>query len=257
MILPLNELKDFLDEKHDLYNRANFIEGDPICIPHMYQRREDIEIAGFLAAVMAWGRRDLIIRAARQLCACMDDAPYDYVMGAGEGELERLEQFYYRTFQSVDARGLILGLREVYKKHGGLEAVMAPREGEANTEGGICRVREVLMGSKDFLARSQKHLANPAAGSSAKRLNMYLRWMVRSDGRGVDFGLWKSAKASQLICPLDVHTGNTGRKLGLLKRTQDDWKAALEMTEGLRLMDADDPVRYDFSLFGLGIFEKF
>jgi uncharacterized protein (TIGR02757 family) len=251
------ELKDFLDAKHDLYNHPGFIPLDPVSIPHRFQRKEDIEIAGFFAAILAWGRRDLIVRAGNKLCNCMGESPADFIMHASPPHLEAFEGFLYRTFQQADALGLALLLRSAYLQHGGLEQVLAPRPTEKDTSPGIMRLRSLAPGMPAFNARTMKHLADPSRGSSAKRLNMYLRWMVRQDARGVDFGLWNSASPSQLICPLDVHTGNSGRKLGLLTRKQNDWKSALELTDALRRFDPLDPVKYDFSLFGIGIMEHF
>lgn len=257
MNMPLEDMRAFLEEKYLRFNQPDFVEADPISVPHRFSDKADIEIAGFLAATIAWGRRDLITRSGHRLCDLMGSSPYDFVMSADEDDLDRLDAFVYRTFQKPDPRTLVLGLRAAYTHAGGLEGVLCPRPGEADTFAGICRLHAFLVGQPDFAARTRKHIANPASGSSAKRLNMYLRWMVRADGRGVDFGLWKGATPAQLICPLDVHTGNISRKLGLLHRKQNDWKAAVEMTDALRLLDPVDPVRYDFSLFGLGIFEGF
>jgi uncharacterized protein (TIGR02757 family) len=251
------ELRDFLELKHDQFNRPEFIPLDPISVPHRYKNKEDIEISGLFAAILAWGRRDLIVRAANKFCDGMGQSPYDFVCNATSRHLETFEGFVYRTFQSGDARSLLLSLKAVYLQHGGLEQVLSPRPGEPDTRSAIMRFRRMMVSHSGFSQRTSKHLADPEAGSSAKRLNMFLRWMVRKDNRGVDFGLWASASPSQLICPLDVHTGTVGRKLGILQRKQNDWKAALELTEQLRLLDPKDPVKYDFSLFGLGIEEKF
>lgn len=251
------ELKVFLEEKFREFNTPEFIPPDPISIPHRFSRKEDIEIAGLLTAIISWGRREMIVRSAGQLMERMWNAPYDFLMEAGEEEIDALEGFVYRTFQGRDCCYIVRGLRKVYREMGGLEAVMALPASAEDTMGAIMALREAVSSVDGFPDRTFKHLSNPSKGSSAKRLNMYLRWMVRSDNRGVDFGLWKSIRPDQLICPLDVHTGNVGRKLGLLKRKQNDWKAALELTKGLREMDADDPVKYDFSLFGLGIYEGF
>lgn len=256
-MIPLDELRDFLESKHDLYNRPEFIAADPVSIPHSYNRKEDIEISGLFAATLAWGRRDLIVRSARQLCARIGESPLDFVCSAGEDHLEALDNFVYRTFQATDARSFIQGLRHIYRHQGGLESLLGPRPGEPDTMAAILRFRNVMLSADGFLKRSSKHVADPSAGSSAKRLNMFLRWMVRNDDRGVDFGIWKNASPSQLICPLDVHTGNVGRKLGLLERKSDDWRAALELTVNLRRFDPADPVKYDFSLFGVGIMEGF
>jgi uncharacterized protein (TIGR02757 family) len=251
------ELKAFLDAKYLEYNRPDFIDGDPVSIPHRFQRKEDIEIAGLMAALLAWGRRDQIIKAADRLMGLMWDAPFDFVMEAGDDELAGLQNFVYRTFQGEDGEAIVRGLRRIYQEMGGLEEVMSMHPAEKDTWSAIIGLREAMISHPEFPDRTQKHLANPGKGSSAKRLNMYLRWMVRNDGRGVDFGIWKGISPAQLICPLDVHTGNVGRALGLVTRKQNDWKAALELTEGLREMDPKDPTRYDFSLFGLGIFEGF
>ncbi len=252
-----DEIKDLLDQKLLEFNRMGFIEADPVCIPHRYTAREDIEISGLLAATISWGRRDLIVRAAGRMMEMLWDAPYDFVMQANANELKSLEAFVYRTFQGPDLQGMVLGIRRIYQEEGGLSNIFRLEPDAMDTAQGIVRYRKAMLATEGFTPRTAKHIADPSAGSSAKRLNMYLRWMVRKDGAGVDFGIWDSLQASQLICPLDVHTGNVGRKLGLLTRKQDDWRAALELTDALRRFDPCDPVKYDFSLFGLGIFEGF
>lgn len=248
-------LQALLEQTHDRYNRPDFIPDDPVQIPHQYSHKEDIEISGFLTALIAWGRRDIIIRNAQALLARMDDAPYEFVAHATEGELARLDDFVHRTFNGRDARALVLSLRLAYGEHGGLEGVFTAglRPEHAQVGAAIVHARERLSRHPDFPARTHKHLANPAAGSSAKRINMFLRWMVRRDRRGVDFGLWAGIRMDQLICPLDVHTGTVARKLGLLQRKQNDWKAAEALTDTLRAYCPEDPVKYDFSLFGLGV----
>lgn len=253
------ELRALLNEKYEEFNRPEFIENDPISIPHEYSRKEDIEISAFLSATIAWGRRSMIIRNARRLMELMDHAPLDFVMGANEEELLPLSSFVHRTFQGEDCRAFILGIREVYQHHGGLESIFtnAISRKDENVFSAIVSARNLLSQRPDFPSRTHKHLANPAKGSSAKRINMFLRWMVRDDRRGVDFGLWKGIEKRQLICPLDVHTGNVGRKLGLLERKQNDWKAAAELTNNLASFCAEDPVKYDFSLFGLGVIDGF
>jgi len=251
------ELKAFLDAKHDEFNVPTFIEPDPISIPHRYTRKEDIEIAGLLTAIISWGRRDLIIRGASQMMSILWDAPYDFVMQAEEEEIKRMQDFVYRTFQGVDGYYIVKGLRKVYQEMGGLEEVMRLSEGATDTQAGVMQLREAIGSVEGFPKRTYKHLSNPAKGSSAKRINMFLRWMVRKDRRGVDFGIWNNMRPDQLICPLDFHTGNVGRKLGMITRKSNDWKAALQLTEGLRKLDPHDPVKYDFSLFGLGIYERF
>lgn len=249
-------LRGLLDEAYDRYNQPDFIEEDPISIPHQFRQKEDIEISGFLTALIAWGKRVMIMRNAQGLVERMDLAPYEFVMQASEEELARLDGFVHRTFNAIDARALVLALRRVYQEEGGLERIFVNglTETSENVYAALTSARTQLLTGTDFPKRSQKHVANPATGSSAKRINMYLRWMVRKDKRGVDFGIWKGIGMHQLICPLDVHTGNVGRKLGLLTRKQNDWKAALELTNALRTFCPEDPVKYDFSLFGLGAY---
>lgn len=268
--LKPSELKEFLDEKYDRYNRVDFIHSDPISIPHQFTKKEDIEIAGFLAATIAWGQRVTIINNSNKLMKLMGDSPYDFVMGAKAKDLKRFEGFKHRTFNSVDTVFFIQSLQNIYKKHGGLQDVFlfgsdnSKRQKELSLLDAIMNFRAIFF-SIPHPSRTGKHVSNPSENSSAKRLCMYLRWMVRNDKRGVDFGLWSPVKLKKnvvpstalLMCPLDVHTGNVGRKLGLLKRTQNDWKAVEELTNNLRMLDPIDPVKYDFALFGLGVFEKF
>ena len=209
----------------------------------------------FFSALIAWGQRKTIIKNALSLMDRMDQAPFEFVMHAGPAELERLEGFVHRTFNSLDAIALVLSLRRVYEEFGGLEHIfsIAATPQSQDVKEAILHARSCLTSHPDFPRRTHKHVANPASGSSAKRLNMYLRWMVRKDMGGVDFGIWKHIDSSLLICPLDVHTGNVARQLGLLTRKQNDWKAASELTANLRKFCPEDPVRYDFSLFGLGV----
>lgn len=253
------ELQALLDLKYEQFNQSTFIQEDPIAIPHAFQKREDIEISGFFSALIAWGRRDIIVRNARALMDRMDRAPHAFVMQAQAGELQPLANFVHRTFQEIDAKALVLALRQLYQTHGSLEAACCDAAAQADdtTFTAIMNLRAALVCAPNFPPRTHKHLANPSRGSSAKRLNMFLRWMVRRDGRGVDFGLWSGLKPHQLICPLDVHTAKVGRKLGLLRRKQNDWKAAVELTQHLRRFAPEDPVKYDFSLFGLGVMEGF
>lgn len=257
------ELALFLDEKHLEFNQANFITDDPISIPHLFSTKEDIEIIGFLTALIAWGKRNLIIRSAIKMTELMDMQPYQFVLAATEKDILRLQGFVHRTFNADDFTGFILALRDIYQNHGGLEEIFSLKDdfnlpypiflAKEKAYLAIIQARHVFINSPYFPKRTHKHLSNPAANSSAKRINMFLRWMIRKDNRGVDFGLWNCLNTSDLICPLDVHTGNIGRKLGLLTRTQDDAKAAIELTQNLRKMCAEDPVKYDFSLFGLGV----
>ena len=253
-----NELKEFLEEKYDQYNRLSFIETDPVSIPHQFTKKEDIEIAGFLSATIAWGQRPTIIRNAQRLMQRMDMSPHQFIMNAREKDLAPFKDFVHRTFNGTDCIYFIRALAHIYKAHGGLENVFSStvQRTDEDLKNAIIHFRETFF-SIPHPARTTKHISNPGDNSSAKRINMYLRWMVRSDKRKVDFGLWKKIKPSQLSCPLDVHSGNVARKLKLLKRTQNDWKAVDELTRNLKKMDPADPVKYDFALFGLGVFEGF
>ena len=251
--LSKDDFRDFLDAAYDKYNRPDFITSDPISIPHLFTKKEDIEISAFLAATIAWGQRPTIIGNAKKLVHIMDLSPYDFVMQATEKDLLRLENFKHRTFNAVDLSFFIYSLRNIYAEHGGMEKVFSEKK---NIKEALIHFNKVFF-SIPHPKRTEKHVSNPAAGSAAKRLNMFLRWMVRNDKRGVDFGLWKTISPSQLYCPLDVHSGNVARKLKLLKRKQNDWLSAEYLTKALRKFDAADPVKYDFALFGLGVFEKF
>jgi uncharacterized protein (TIGR02757 family) len=255
MKMNADDLKSFLDEKVTLYNKPDFITSDPIQIPHLFTQREDVEIAGFLAATIAWGNRKMIIANAIKMMDLMGNSPYDFVMAHDEHQLERLENFVHRTFNGVDFACFIKSLRHIYTNHGGPEAVFARHIEDDSIQKGIHEFKKVFF-EIDHQQRTEKHVSDPLSGSAAKRINMYLRWMVRDDNAGVDFGIWKSISPSVLSCPLDVHSGNVARKLGILTRKQNDAKALLELDIQLRLMDKDDPVKYDFALFGLGVFEK-
>ncbi|WP_321515164.1 TIGR02757 family protein [Marinifilum fragile] len=251
------DLKDFLEEKYDLYNRESFIESDPILIPKQFFRKEDIEIAGFLSASIAWGQRPTIIRNAKRLMEFMNQQPYEFLMNSTEADLDVFREFKHRTFNGDDCIFFIKSLKNIYQKHDGLESVFTKgfKKG-GDVKSAIAYFREVFF-EPEHLVRTQKHISNVLKKSSAKRINMYLRWMVRDDERNVDFGLWKGIESKDLFLPLDVHTGNVGRKLGLLTRKQSDWPAVEEITMSLRSFDPNDPVKYDYALFGLGIFEKF
>lgn len=249
-----NELQDFLEAKHDQFNRPEFISTDPISIPHRFSKKEDIEIIGLITATIAWGQRKTIINNGNRLCELMGNSPFDFVMNHDSSDLTSLGSFVHRTFNGTDCKYFIKSLKNIYKKHDGLETVFATNF--ASSAHAIMHFREIFFEMKHE-DRTQKHVSNPAKGASAKRLNMYLRWMVRNDNRGVDFGLWKGISPAKLSIPLDVHTGNVARKLGLLHRTQNDWQAVQELDEVLRKFDCHDPVKYDFALFGLGAFEKF
>ncbi len=256
-LLDSQDLKVFLEEKYNQYNQVSFIATDPISIPRQFARKEDIEIAGFLSATIAWGQRVTIIRNANKLVELMDGQPYEYLTNGSFGDLKRFETFVHRTFNGDDCRYFILALAEIYRKKGGLEKLFADGVGiDGTIKTAITHFRDIFL-SFAPKHRIGKHVANPSTGSSAKRINMFLRWMVRPSKGGVDFGLWKSIPPSALMMPLDVHSGSVARKLGLLQRVQNDWQAVEELTANLRLFDPSDPVKYDFALFGLGAFEKF
>jgi len=250
------ELKDFLEEKVQLYNHPRFVESDPIQIPHLYTLKEDIEIAGFLAATISWGNRKMIINNSKKLMAKLGNSPYDFVMNHNENDLEKLNDFVHRTFNGKDCISFIKGLKNVYQNHGGLETVFSKDIKMNTVQQNISSFKTVFFEIQhDY--RAQKHISDPMNNSAAKRINMFLRWMVRNDNAGVDIGIWKSISPNQLSCPLDVHSGNVARKLGLLNRKQNDAKAVLELDSNLQNLDKNDPVKYDFALFGLGVFEGF
>ena len=251
-----SELKDFLDEKVLQYNTLDFIESDPVQIPHLFSQKEDIEIAGFLSATIAWGNRKMIIKNSHKMMDLMGNAPYDFVMSHSEKDLEQLETFVHRTFNGQDFTGFIRGLKNIYENHNGLEAVYTKNQELENMQKSIHEFKKTFFEIPHHY-RTQKHISDPLNNSAAKRINMYLRWMVRQDTKGVDLGIWKSISPASLSCPLDVHSGNVARKLGLLTRKQNDGKALAELDLKLREFDANDPVKYDFALFGLGVFEKF
>jgi uncharacterized protein (TIGR02757 family) len=248
------ELQEFLDFKSEFYETPNFIESDPIQIPRLFTRKEDVEIAGFLTATISWGQRKTIIRNALSLMEGMDMAPYDFVRNFTENDLDIFDGFQHRTFSSEDLKTFLLALQNVYSNHGGLEAAFSNNGTDMSQ--GISEFKKTFF-EISHSARTQKHVSDPMKGSAAKRLNMFLRWMVRSPKKGVDFGIWKSILPSQLYLPLDVHTANVSRQLALLTRKQNDWKALEEVMNRLRILDSEDPVKYDFALFGLGVFEGF
>ncbi len=251
----IRQVKELLDLKYDAYDRVEFIEGDPVSVPHLFSHKEDIEIAGFLTATISWGLRKTILANAGRLLDIMEYSPYDFIIHADENDLNALESFKHRTFNGTDCIFFIRSLKNIYLNHGGLEQAFNAGDNE-DIRHSIAHFRKIFF-SIPFPHRTGKHVADPSSGASAKRINMFLRWMVRKDDRGVDFGIWDSLVASQLYCPLDVHTGNVARKLGLITRMQNDWKALEELMVHLRDFDHEDPVKYDFALFGLGIFEKF
>lgn len=250
--LTLPDLRDVLDEAYERFARPSFIADDPIQVPKAFTRRADAELIGFLAATIAWGQRRTIIANAWKLARLMDEAPHDFVMHASPAELERLDRFVHRTFNGTDLGYFVRALRHLNEAHGGLEQAFLQEGTFGDAGAAIARFRERFFGL-DHPARTRKHVADPLRGSNAKRINMYLRWMVRPADRGVDLGLWKRIPASALHVPLDVHTGRVARELGLLRRAQDDWKSVVELTEALRRLDPLDPIKYDIALFALGV----
>jgi len=246
-------LKEILDEKVFQYNNPRFIESDPIQIPHQFQLKQDIEIAAFLTATISWGNRKMIIKNAQRLMDIMGNSPYDYIM---ESKTDIDDNFVHRTFNVIDLNYFVKALRSIYTNHGGIEKVFSQYARPGDLQNSIHHFKKVFFEIEHPL-RTLKHVSDPNKGSAAKRINMFLRWMVRKDAAGVDFGIWKDISPSMLSCPLDVHSGNVARKLGLLDRKQNDAKALHQLDLSLRKMDPIDPVKYDFALFGMGVFEKF
>ncbi|WP_223818128.1 TIGR02757 family protein [Mucilaginibacter rubeus] len=254
-------LKAFLDAKVAQYNRPEFIENDPVTIPHMFSQKQDIEIMGFWAATLAWGQRVTIIKKCKELIALMDGAPYDFIINHEEPDLKRLLKFKHRTFNDVDTLYFIAFFRQHYERFGSLEDAFLPpgpqkREHGLAVEHALNSFRSYFFSLPDFPHRTKKHVSSPSQKSTCKRLNMFLRWMVRKDDNGVDFGIWSRIKPADLICPLDLHVDRVSRKLNLINRKQTDWQTAVELTQRLREFDPNDPVKYDFALFGLGIEER-
>lgn len=285
--INFSELKEFLDAKVQLYNQPSFITLDPVSIPHLFTQQQDIEIMGFWSAMLAWGQRVTIINKCKELINLMDGAPYDFIMNHQDTDLKKLLKFKHRTFNDIDTLYFIHFLKHHFSNHDSLEDAFLPLQENSvfredfkdqplssavnsndnlcfasqlqhkNIEGNLNYFRSYFFSLEDFPHRTKKHVSSPLQKSTCKRLNMFLRWMVRKDNCGVDFGIWKSIKPSQLICPCDLHVDRVGRALGLINRKQTDWQTALELTENLRQFDPQDPVKYDFALFGLGIEEKF
>ena len=253
-----NNLKDFLDSKVEEYNRTAFIKDDPISIPHLFTKKQDIEIAGFFTAIFSWGNRTTIINKSRELLQLMDNAPYDFCLNPDAAGLKRLMQFKHRTFNTTDLLYFIEFFKQHYTRYPTLETAFTKcmKKHDATIENGLTGFYNYFFSLTDIPKRTKKHIASPEKNSSCKRLNMYLRWMVRWDNKGVDFGIWKKISPSQLICPLDVHVARVAKRLGLLHRNQADWRAALELTDNLRILDRSDPVKYDFALFGMGVMEN-
>ncbi|NVJ87317.1 MAG: TIGR02757 family protein [Algoriphagus sp.] len=255
----MQDLKGFLDEKVEEYNQPGFIPNDPISIPHLFRKKEDIEIAGFFAAILAWGQRKTIISKCLDLFKRMENSPHDFIINHQEPDLKAFLNFKHRTFNEVDTLYFIHFLSWFYRNHSSLEEAFLTHNGKEGEpmEGMLIHFHELFFSMPESPSRTRKHIATPARKSACKRMNMFLRWMVRSDEKGVDFGIWKRIQPSQLICPCDLHVDRVARKLGLITRKQTDWQTALELTERLREFDPKDPIKYDFALFGLGVEEKF
>lgn len=252
-------LKDFLLEKADAYNQPFFIESDPVCIPHLFSKKADREIAGFFAAIFAWGNRTTIINKTRELMRLMDDAPHHFCLHHTATDLKNLMHFQHRTFNTTDLLYFMSFFQHHYRNHESLEAAFLKNHSltNQNTEQALNGFFEYFFSLPDAPARTKKHIAAPAKNSACKRLNMFLRWMVRKDDRGVDLGLWQTLRPAQLVIPLDLHVSRVARKFRLLERTATDWKAAVELTNKMKMICPDDPVRMDYALFGLGVLEKF
>jgi uncharacterized protein (TIGR02757 family) len=252
-------LKNFLDRKVKQYNTPAFIPHDPVCIPHRFSARQDIEIAGLFAALFAWGNRTIIINKATELMGLMDGAPHQFCMQHSEADLRRLLHFKHRTFNATDLLYFIQFLQHHYLRHSSLETAFTNgmTAGDEHITGALNGFYTYFFSLPDAPARTAKHIAAPFKKSTCKRLNMYLRWMVRKDNQGVDFGIWEAIKPAQLICPIDVHVARVARRFGLLQRNATDWLAGIELTQHLKRFDPADPAKYDFALFGLGVVEQF
>src|SRR5579871_2418028 len=252
-------LKDFLDKKVDEYNQPFFIKDDPISVPHRFSKKQDIEIAAFFASIFAWGNRTTIIKKIEELLSLMDNAPHDFCVYHSDTDLKRLLQFKHRTFNPTDLFYFIEFFKHHYATNNSLESAFTKwmEKSDETTEHALNGFYVYFFQLPDAPMRTRKHIASPQKKSSCKRLNMFLRWMVRKDNKGVDFGIWGKISPSQLICPIDLHVARVAKKFGLLDRTQTDWNAALELTAHLRTLDSNDPVKYDFALFGLGAVERF
>lgn len=253
------KIADLLETKYHQYNTSAFLEEDPVTIPHLFSKKQDIEITGFFAAILAWGQRNTIINKCRELIRMMDGAPYDFIMNHKDTDLKPFADFKHRTFNGTDALYFIAFFRHHYQQHDTLEDAFFRfmHQDDATTENGIAGFHHYFFRLEEYPARTMKHIASPEKKSACKRINMFLRWMVRKDNRGVDFGIWHNINPNQLVCPCDIHVGRVARKLNLISRKQTDWQSALELTANLKKLDHKDPVKYDFALFGLGVAEKF
>lgn len=250
------QLKIFLDKKVSQYNTIDFIENDPISIPHLFSAKEDIEIMGFFASIFAWGQRKTIINKCKELISLFDDNPHDFILHHSAKDLKPLDTFKHRTFNATDLRYFISFLKMHYSRHKSLETAFFPKQKKYNAKEGLIHFYNYFFSLKNLENRTRKHIATPLQNSTCKRLNMYLRWMIRKDNNGVDFGIWESVSPAQLYCPLDLHVDKIARKLHLITRKQNDWQTVEELTSNLKKLDSADPVKYDFALFGLGVMEE-
>jgi uncharacterized protein (TIGR02757 family) len=253
------ELNAFLDRKVDEYNQPSFIEHDPISIPHLFTKKQDIEIAGFFASIFAWGNRTIIINKSKELMRLMEGAPHQFILNHSEKDLKRLLQFKHRTFNVTDLLYFIVFLKHHYQQSDSLETAFSKwmNAKDETIENALAGFQDYFFSLQDAPVRTKKHIATPKRNSTCKRLNMFLRWMVRKDNSGVDFGIWETISPAQLICPIDVHVARVARRFELIQRKQIDWQTALELTNHLKKFDRNDPVKYDFALFGLGVVEKY
>ena len=253
------KLKDFLDRKVHEYNQPSFIGPDPISIPHLFSKKLDIEIAGFFASIFAWGNRTTIINKSKELMTLMDNAPHDFISNHSDRDLKRLLGFKHRTFNVTDLLYFILFLKHHYRQSQTLETAFSQwmHKKDESIEKALVGFHDYFFSLQDAPVRTRKHIATPNRNSTCKRLNMFLRWMVRKDERGVDFGIWQSISPSQLVCPIDVHVARVAQRFSLVRRKQTDWQTAIELTAHLKQFDPKDPVKYDFALFGLGVVEKY
>jgi uncharacterized protein (TIGR02757 family) len=258
-VVSKNDLKKFLDKKVEQYNQPSFITTDPISIPHLFSKKQDIEIAGFFAATFAWGNRRTIIQKSKELMQLMDMSPYDFCLNYSDADLKKLLSFKHRTFNTTDLLYFIEFFKMHYSKNDSLETAFSKwmNKKDNSTENALTGFHHYFFSLEQAPVRTKKHIATPEKGSTCKRINMFLRWMVRKDNCGVDFGAWKTIAPSQLVCPIDLHVARVAKRLGILKRKQIDWLAAIELTDYLRKLDRDDPVKYDLALFGMGSMEKF
>jgi uncharacterized protein (TIGR02757 family) len=252
-------LKEQLEEKANFYNQPHFIKDDPILIPHLFSKKQDIEIAGFFAAIFSWGNRTTIINKSKELLQLMDNAPHEFCLYHNSKALKMLGHFKHRTFNATDLLYFVEFLKFHYSSYDSLEIAFTKwmHKNDQTIENGLKGFYDYFFSLPDVPQRTKKHIASPEKNSSCKRLNMFLRWMVRNDNKGVDFGIWKDISPSQLICPIDVHVARISKRFNILSRSQTDWNAALELTAFLRTLDKNDPVKYDFALFGIGVTEKY